>query len=253
MLINGDDIGFVECRKDMDIWTELVSRAGLKPSVGKNYLSTDFLMINSEYYTPVRGRSVNWYYEPFINSGLLRGTNTKKDKDSMQSGLSLGRVGDASACSHSLVRGFGPVQGKRLMKKFLTHWKPVIVKTTHPKQSWFAPRQLGGLGLAVCGSGVEMTMDQRMIATLLHNLSSPEAFKWQLSVGGPKVLPAYLGEAMNLYHRKLEEVNCKAEWVVGEDLDRQVEEDGLFGHCVSQSYLHSDGDLTRGKVRKDVI
>jgi len=48
ILTNGDDILFFCTKEEYGVWLRYVKAAGLSPSVGKNYLSQLFMMINSE-------------------------------------------------------------------------------------------------------------------------------------------------------------------------------------------------------------
>jgi hypothetical protein len=50
MMINGDDILMIIRRHDLKFWEHLVSTAGLTPSLGKNYFSDKFAMINSRVF-----------------------------------------------------------------------------------------------------------------------------------------------------------------------------------------------------------
>jgi hypothetical protein len=84
--VNGDDIGFAAEQGVIDIWSELVQLTGFKFSVGKNYVSSDFIMMNSElfYCSLEKEDSIfgflenegTWKVEesqPYLNCGLLRG------------------------------------------------------------------------------------------------------------------------------------------------------------------------------------
>jgi len=68
VLINGDDILFRTTEKGYSIWKDTVKEFGLSPSLGKNYSSKNFFMINSRLFC-VRGDKIE--EEPFINWALL--------------------------------------------------------------------------------------------------------------------------------------------------------------------------------------
>lgn len=62
IMTNGDDILFFCTKEEYVVWQRFVKAAGLSPSIGKNYLSQDFMMINSELRTIPR----NWF-SPWID------------------------------------------------------------------------------------------------------------------------------------------------------------------------------------------
>lgn len=61
VLINGDDILFQCSPEDYTRWLRLLPSLGLKPSVGKNYYSSEFFTINSELYTREGFQSRPWW------------------------------------------------------------------------------------------------------------------------------------------------------------------------------------------------
>jgi len=92
---NGDDIGFICAEKDYKKWCYVMSCVGLERSIGKNYVSEDFLILNSELrYAPrsqeetfyIEGDNgheecfwgpTEWTYRGFFNQGLFWGVNHK--------------------------------------------------------------------------------------------------------------------------------------------------------------------------------
>jgi hypothetical protein len=50
ILINGDDVLFCCPPDGVNVWKQIVTRGGLAPSVGKNYVSSEFVQLNSELY-----------------------------------------------------------------------------------------------------------------------------------------------------------------------------------------------------------
>jgi hypothetical protein len=75
-LINGDDILFRATQYGYSIWKDTVSLFGLSPSIGKNYSSKSYFMINSRLFH-VKGLEVKEI--PFINWALLSTKNTKTE------------------------------------------------------------------------------------------------------------------------------------------------------------------------------
>jgi hypothetical protein len=68
LLINGDDVGFVTDQLGYEIWKVVTRMGGLVFSVGKNFTSPDFLVLNSTMFE-IRGRSVP---RPMAESGTRR-------------------------------------------------------------------------------------------------------------------------------------------------------------------------------------
>lgn len=148
LLINGDDVAFMEKEQDLDIWSKLVTRAGLEPSVGKNYVSEHLLIINSRHFTPFKnyGDTVTWNYDPFINFGLLYPINYPKGVDMVHGSKSLKSIG---SCSQDLVDGFSPLYRDRLMKEFMQNWSEHLASLESIELNYYLPKALGGLGLAI--------------------------------------------------------------------------------------------------------
>lgn len=54
-LIHGDDIASVVTPQQFTVWKDTAATLGLQLSVGKNYLSRDFLSIDSQLFVPING------------------------------------------------------------------------------------------------------------------------------------------------------------------------------------------------------
>jgi hypothetical protein len=57
MKVNGDDIAFICNKEEYELWKYYTRDAGLEFSVGKNYVSTEFLLMNSELRRPPSGKT----------------------------------------------------------------------------------------------------------------------------------------------------------------------------------------------------
>jgi len=172
--VNGDDAAFAIRERDYGGWKSLTQACGLEFSAGKNYVSRDFLMINSELYH-VR-RLVDFYgstvlssrFEPFINMGLMRGQNrvleNQRDEKVFGRQTCHAQRGDdsLSAKAHELVLGHGKEMQDRLLSKMLLHMEDDL-KVVPKGMSWFLPRQLGGLGLPITRE-VEFSLGDRRLA-----------------------------------------------------------------------------------------
>lgn len=65
MRINGDDILFHAVPEVVEIWKVNALTCGLKPSLGKNFVSREFAMINSEMYR-FEKRSPKFFTKPYL-------------------------------------------------------------------------------------------------------------------------------------------------------------------------------------------
>jgi len=76
VLVNGDDILFRDDYTMCRLWEEDIKTVGFQKSVGKNYLSKDFMLINSHMYYK-DGSNI-----PYCNTGLINGKKKgAKSKD----------------------------------------------------------------------------------------------------------------------------------------------------------------------------
>jgi len=166
LLINGDDVGFPIQRCDYDMWSYATEKAGLIKSMGKNYTSTDFIMLNSMMYTYTEleeydeetglvDDDVEWGEVPFINGALLYGL---QPKGSFDDGGKVGKIESApysanslSARQADLLRHAGGAFSVELINKiFIRSHKEILENLPHGVD-WVAPRDLGGLGLMLPG------------------------------------------------------------------------------------------------------
>jgi hypothetical protein len=167
MLINGDDALFKLPLDQYGAWKQMVSDCGLSPSLGKNYISNDFIMLNSELWW------IDWSefsglrtgrFLPFVNLGLLSG-RSKVLSDSRKE--NPGAADIVSNCC-SLLRGWEGEYHDQLLSYFISANRAAIESVCYPKQNWFLPRQLGGLGLPRPKSReVKLTRGQRKLASNL--------------------------------------------------------------------------------------
>jgi hypothetical protein len=148
-LVNGDD-GVVPIReRDYPYARLITAAAGLRFSVGKNYLSRDFAMINS---CLIRYRTVGMFHwrEPYeivayFNVGLVKGTGRVLTKPGDRKVDGVEWLSQAGQCARALVK-FAPSreQAKRWLGTFLT-WNKA--KLNGSGRDFYLPTNLGGLGL----------------------------------------------------------------------------------------------------------
>nr|UJQ92742.1 MAG: putative RNA-dependent RNA polymerase [Narnaviridae sp.] len=72
VMVNGDDIAFKADTEFYEVWKRWTSCAGFTLSLGKNYISPDFVTINSEGYVASRKKDrLTLTKVGFLNTGLL--------------------------------------------------------------------------------------------------------------------------------------------------------------------------------------
>lgn len=168
MLINGDDILMSIDPSTYEKWWKLVRTCGLEPSLGKNYISDKFAMINSQLWMENRdcfGSHSFWKFRPFVQLGLLCG-QSKVLSDTRRPDEQTGRAGDLISNADCLLKGFKGEDRERLYSLWLKINKEKINDVTLPGQNWFVPRQLGGLGLPQ-PDRYEVTRGQAKLASYL--------------------------------------------------------------------------------------
>jgi hypothetical protein len=177
LLVNGDDCVFPSTPLVVANWERLGQLFGLKPSIGKCFLSADFLEINSTCFlivppfvqlwpqrktdlptAPLAGQSVvvrRNHFEPveFVNTGLMLGMKRSGKID-------LKDVTDPVASLGTLHRELHATCPQALWsvvhREFLKHHDDVLKKCRVP---WYLPESLGGLGLY----GTQSSTDLRLI------------------------------------------------------------------------------------------
>jgi len=187
---NGDDIVFACPESSYGSWKTAVEAAGLKLSAGKNYISSDFMMMNSEFRVPVvefgpaqqtgnplkDGLPIHWELIGFLNLPLLFGM---EGKGQHAGELILERFAwwDTRPLAHALVRGCPPQVGERRMRGFL-HYYEDLLRRTPPGVGWYDPPGLGGLGLPWIGDDPRPTSDgDRLRAAYLSMLDTKSRLK----------------------------------------------------------------------------
>lgn len=157
--INGDDALTPLFPKNYPWLKRLVSAAGLNFSIGKNYLSPHFCMINSvrmesekflEHCDVANGRQRIMRTIPYINVGLIKGTG-RVLSDTRKEGKDSGDK-ELGECAAALIKGFDHARAKVLTRMFID-WN---IDQLRGSQDWWLPTHLGGLGLPLAGyAGVQ--------------------------------------------------------------------------------------------------
>lgn len=122
--VNGDDILFKCDEELLRIWNDNIIQVGFEKSVGKNYVSENFAVINSVYFdTTVRIRSV-----PYLNlgwcTGVAKGCGEDSEKDLYRIRQQMDDLEKYWACypkSDQIVREF---------KKQVFYWNEGQIKAS---------------------------------------------------------------------------------------------------------------------------
>jgi hypothetical protein len=206
VLVNGDDMLFKADKEMYSIFFEVSTAAGLRPSVGKNYLSENTAMINSQLFhrradTPLKRVG-------YLNLKFLSGQSLKNG------------VSDASPCAI----------GRELNSMFkLSPWtRPILPGVMHRwgceqflypgfRPNWFVPTKLGGYGVEPEGVNYKVTREQRKVAQAF--IRKPELSLTQ-TTGAPKNTVMKMVEWIGVKFRLVPRLNHLAL------MKRLVDEDG---------------------------
>jgi hypothetical protein len=174
--VNGDDILFCLPPGSYQDWCCSVTRAGLTPSVGKNFISREYAILNSETYSVAedwdRDYVANVTLIPTLKLNLLHSI-PKIAESSGQTVVSAIRSERNDAWKKGgsirdrcldLIAGYSPEQQDWLMCRFLRYNKEFL--NSLPPVSWFVAEDKGGLGLPVTRK-VEVSETHRRIAAFL--------------------------------------------------------------------------------------
>jgi len=152
--VNGDDIAFPLPPGAYDFWCRCVRMAGLVPSVGKNFFSREYLVINSQIFRyPLdwdRGSKALPERVPVINLGLIRGPSKAHSHQTLSEWI---KGGDDPWSPYTLranmeeaVRDWTEDAVRhRIISDCIKYARPVLDRL--PPVSWFASAEHGGLGL----------------------------------------------------------------------------------------------------------
>jgi hypothetical protein len=154
-IVNGDDMLF-KCDKALyDIFNELTKLVGFKPSQGKNYLSRDCCMINSQVFRRLPNGKMKKY--GYLNLKLTHGSSVKLGESLAtpeQVGSELSRMMDLCPWTRCVI----PHAFSRWGNDW--NWGPI-------RPNWYVPLHLGGFGIdrKHAPPDFKVTRQQRRIAS----------------------------------------------------------------------------------------
>jgi len=177
ILVNGDDLAAICPRSRYPLWSKYVTASGLKPSLGKNYMSTHFCIMNSEGRLATQPSSgdgegvVTWKQVTFLNQALLRGfekkgTNAGEDLKPTMGWWQLGpRAQELCYKAPSSVSAVW-------LRAFIAY-HDAILRTVPAGVSWYAAQAVGGVGLPHCVDIKDIPLDSlkyhSFVVSLVHN------------------------------------------------------------------------------------
>jgi len=176
VLVNGDDILFRADTKFYSFWKQIVAGCGFELSIGKNYFSSQYTMINSQLRYKRGGDHI---FIPFLNCGLLTG-------QAKVTGRALWTPRSIDGFYNSVMDGcFDRI---RTHKRFIYFNKADIASATRDGLfNLFVKPSLGGLGCRLYSEVRRafdwyMTPFQEKLATYLYEQryteDTPETTKW---------------------------------------------------------------------------
>jgi hypothetical protein len=169
LVVNGDDIAAVQTRTQYEYWKILAREAGLEFSLGKNYWSRTFCVMNSEFRSirhygqaleasgdpkkleeQSRGPAGFTAFKPIggLNQALLRGFEKKGQEAGQDLKPTMGWW-ELGARAQELVLDVPEPVGRRWMEIFRVY-HAAILKTVPPGVQFGATPRLGGVGLPYC-------------------------------------------------------------------------------------------------------
>jgi hypothetical protein len=202
MLINGDDVALKTTLQGYDYWRIITQSVGLKESVGKTFISRDFVQMNSMNYlyneeglrtgvdeqlnvinTPWRYREVK-----YINFGLVSGQKRSgivslNDQDDPTSTI--------GARYREMLRLAPGEMAEEAHTQFIKYNELMLKRTGLP---WYMPEWIGGLGLT--GLKDPTILDRRIAVCILQNWKKKKPISlgqsevaWQTWKVAEKILP----------------------------------------------------------------
>lgn len=172
LLINGDDVIFTIPSGQYQVWVKNVTQAGLSPSIGKNYVSRRWGVINSQLYDcgdwDSKHKDVAVKPVPLVKMNLVQcGQHDSVERTKGMSafiGDALMRGGTLEARMEKLIEGWSGDIRERLLDRAYHYAKPYL--DLLPGVSWVLPKCLGGLGLPM-KKDQKISLHHKRIATMI--------------------------------------------------------------------------------------
>jgi hypothetical protein len=156
LLVNGDDVCFKTTAIGAKVWEKVTAFAGLTSSVGKTFLSDQFVQINStNFYMRTRevlpgGTAHREYFEEtrYVNLGLMFGFKRSEGEEDGEEGELQERGTAIGVRATELVRLCPPDLVEPVFKAFLSYHREKL-DPYRGRVPFYVPEHFGGLGLPV--------------------------------------------------------------------------------------------------------
>jgi hypothetical protein len=168
VMVNGDDISFRANDALYSIWLKWIEEAGFHLSLGKNYISADFVTMNSILFSDRHGQLS---LVPYLNVGHLTGQSKRGRRDAE-------RLTPAAEYEKALE---GAVRRERAHKRFMHYHKKEIAElTSNGLFNLFVDPLLGGVGFPRMTpskrDGIYLTGFQRRLGAYLMQDASRQSY-----------------------------------------------------------------------------
>jgi hypothetical protein len=195
---NGDDAGFLLPPAFYSKWIELVTKVGLKPSIGKNYVSRDYAVLNSAIYKLPEDwdrKVVTPTPLPYVRLNLLHLTgNCQLDLDRYNFQEEQENIG---AKSLKLVEDFDEEMKSKLIERMIGYVNRLTQTGIIPPVSYFLPECVGGLGMYCPKDRISRISDHHLkIAAVIDCFDIDKKLEIQRNTWTCKPLPTYTRLAM---------------------------------------------------------
>jgi hypothetical protein len=184
VMVNGDDIAFMANDDFYEVWKKWTSTAGFTLSAGKNYISPDFVTINSEGFVPTVGtkkipggttKTISFTKVGFLQTGLLYAGKSEtevdwRDEPKVKVGARVEHreMPFVPKINAILAEACDP---RRALKRVHAFYRDEIQFHTHRGEiSLHACPELGGLGVTIPdGHSTYFTAWQQRVAGFLRH------------------------------------------------------------------------------------
>jgi len=176
VIVNGDDILFRVPKCLIPYWKSAIAGVGFKLSEGKNYLSPDVAMINSQLF---RKTAIGFVRLGYLNQTIVTGMNVKSSGDNKCTPTQIGRE-ISTMCRHC------PWAAAAIPLCF-SRWPLFSLPRYKFVPNWYIPVALGGFGVdpAFAPANFKYTLPQRKIAANFFSSPQSALYRSEYSLDGP--------------------------------------------------------------------
>lgn len=224
ILVNGDDVLFRAHPWEYRAWKTITRLGGLRPSLGKNQVSSRFFTINSELWKvdierPTPQFPSAWYRGTrlvipqmgLVYGSVKGGTSAVEEQPLFHPGNTELASSRASCIREFLKQCPDPIRGWDFA------WKAtkVLRESTPSTMAWCLPEWLGGLGLPLPPKGHRRRGERKAKSGSLcvarfikENWNSRTVRRWW-TLRKTSSLPAYLEMAMDSYFTAMKAIGVR--------------------------------------------